>query len=131
MSRDDQNSNREDEDEESSEEVIKDSVIQHLKDGKCCTDMLPAPRERLGARSLPGRSIENRNLSVDPQTSLGTRSRTLPGRLVEDGDVIRYLSGYLGDEQQWLRATVQPMTLTQQRKYPTLSAIFSSLLAIS
>jgi hypothetical protein len=39
---------------------------------------------------------------------------------VIDGDVIRYFSGYDDDDsEKWLRATVQPMYLTQQRLYPT------------
>ena len=116
LSKNDQNSDLE-ENKDSSDDVIKDSVIQHSRNGKCCAEM-PTPRPRLDARSLPGRSIENRNLSVEVQQRLGARRKTLPGRLVKEGEVIRYFTGYSGDVQQWLRATVQPMTLTQQRKHP-------------
>jgi hypothetical protein len=39
---------------------------------------------------------------------------------VIDRDVIRYFSGYDDDDsEECLRATVQPMYLTQQRLYPT------------
>ena len=109
-------SGKENEDED--DVVLQDSVIQHLETGKCCTDT-SAPRARLGARSLPGRSIVNRNLAGDAQGRLGARRRVLPGRVVNEGDVIRYLSGYDGENQEWLRATVIPMTLKLQRKYPT------------
>ena len=104
---------------EGSDEVVQNSVIHHLDDGECCT--FPNPRQRLGARSLPGRSIESRTLTVDqPSGMLGARRRSIPGRLVIDGDVIRYFSGYEDDDsEEWLRATVQPMYLTQQRLYPT------------
>ena len=98
--------------------VLIYSVIQHLETGRCCTNT-SAPRARLRARSLPGRSILNRNLSADAQGRLGARRRVLPGRLVGEGDVVRYLSGYDGENQEWLRATVIPMTLKLQRKYPT------------
>ena len=117
LSENDQISDLED-DRESLDEVIKDPVIQQSRNGKCCAEMPSAPRPRLDVRSLPGRSIENRNLSVEVQQRLGARTRTLPGRLVVEGEVIRYYTGYSGDVQQWLRATVQPMTLTQQRKHP-------------
>ena len=103
-------------DDEDSDEAVRVPVIQH--DGCCAAVPPPRPRERLGARSLPGRSIENRNLTVDIPHPRGSRS--IPGRLAHTGDVIRYFSGYVdGDEQVWLQATVQMMFLTVQRKHPT------------
>lgn len=108
-------------DDEDEEDVLRDTVIQHLNGGECCsTETSPEPRQRLGARSLPGRSIEDRNISVDTQRQGRPVRRTLPGRLAVEGDVIRYFTEYLVEgRHQWLRATVQHMTLTQQRLYPS------------
>ena len=102
--------------EEDSGEAVRVPVIQH--DGCCAAVPPPRPRDRLGARSLPGRSIENRNLTVDIPHPRGSRS--IPGRLAHTGEVIRYFTGYMdGDEQVWLQATVQMMFLTVQRQHPT------------
>ena len=102
--------------EEDSDEAVRVPVIQH--DGCCAAVPPPRPRARLSARSLPGRSIENRNLTVDIPHPRGSQS--IPGCLAHTGDVIRYLSGYVnGDEEVWLQATVQMMFLTVQRQHPT------------
>ena len=99
-----------------SDDAVRVPVIQH--DGCCAVVHPPQPRNRLGARSLPGRSIENRNLTIDVPNPRDSRSE--PGRLAHTGDVIRYFSGYVdGDEQVWLQATVKKMYLKLQRKYPT------------
>ena len=102
-------------DDEGSDDVLRDTVIQH--EGECCPTNVSPRTRRLGGRSLPGRSIENRNLSitVPPQPQ-----RQIPGRLALEGDVIRYFTGQLVDgREEWLRATVQRMFLTQQRRYPS------------
>ena len=111
---------------ELSDEVLRESVIQHSDDGQCCS--ITSPRSRLNARSLPGRSIESRDLSVPAQPAEGARRRSLPGRLVAEGDLIRYFHGYLSDDsEQWLLATVQLMYLTQQRLYPTYYNVLNEL----
>ena len=73
------------------------------------------PRQRLDAVPMLGRPIDERRPAV--------RERTvdIPGRLVTEGDLIRYFSGYLDDngEQVLLTARVQQMYKTQQRKHPT------------
>ena len=72
------------------------------------------PRQRLDAVPMLGRPIDERRPAV--------RERTvdIPGRLVTEGDLIRYFSGYLDDngEQVLLTARVQQMYKTQQRKHP-------------
>ena len=112
-----ENSENEITEDELSDEVIRNTVIQH--DGCCETNPEPNPRVRLGGRSLPGRPIQDRNLSADtPRPPRPPRS--ISGRLVHAGDVIRYFTGYMVDNQEfWLRATVQPMFLTVQRINPT------------
>ena len=93
-------------DEELSDEVVgRETVIHH--DGACCPE--PEQRARLGGRSLPGRAVDERHRIVG----------SIPGRLVHAGDVIRYFTGWLVDnEEQWLRATVRTMTKRNQEKYP-------------
>ena len=103
-------------DDEDSDDAFRVPVIQH--DGCCAADSQPRPRSRLEARSLPGRSIENRNLTVDIPHPRGPRS--IPGRLAHTGDVIRYFTGYTqGEEEVWLQATVQVMFQTVQRRHPS------------
>ena len=67
-----------------SNDAVRVPVIQH--DGCCAVVSPPQPRNRLGARSLPGHSVENRNLTIDIPHPRGSRSE--PGRLVYTGDVI-------------------------------------------
>ena len=75
-------------------------------------------RDRLYGRSLPGRSIEDRNLTLDLTDLRDPRS--IEGRLAHTGDVIRYFTGdYKDDKQIWLKATVQKMYKTVQRRHPT------------
>ena len=97
-------------------EAIQVPVIQH--DGCCTPQSSPPPRSRLGGRSLPGRSIENRNLNVN--TSHPGNSSSIAGRVVHTGDVIKYVTGEVHEHQQlWLQATVQKMFKTVQRLHPT------------
>ena len=99
------------------DDAIQVPVIQH--DGCCTPQSSPSqPRTRLGGRSLPGRSIEERNLAVNiphPGTS-----GSIAGRLVHTGDVIRYFTGKVHEDQHvWLQATIQKMYKTLQRLHPT------------
>ena len=63
---------------------------------------------------MPGRAIDERRPPVF------ARPRDIPGRLLTEGDIIRYFTGYLDERQNqiWLTARVEKMFLTQQRKYP-------------
>ena len=109
----------------------RETVILH--DGCCSDSRTPGPtpstsrqppipnpsgfRTRLDGRSLPGRSIEDRNLSLQNSDRL---RGSIPGRLAHTGDVIKYFTGYYrGNEPEWLQATVQHMFLTQQRLHST------------
>ena len=79
----------------------RDSVIQH--EGECCQ----IPRDRLPGRSLPGRPIQRTYLNESQ-------------RLVQPGDVIKYFTGYSDSgKENWLRATIRPMTKKMQLKHPT------------
>ena len=112
ISLDDLESNPDLSNDEWSDEVIdRTTVIHH--DGACCPD--PQPRPRLGGRSLPGRAVDERHRHVDDEEHPGS----IPGRKLHTGDVIKYFTGWLVDnEEQWLRATIQPMTKKDQRRYP-------------
>ena len=104
------------------------AVIQHKDDGACCSLPETPVRDRMGARSDPGRPILDRALGICERRP----GRVLPGRLAQDGDVIRYFSKTIVDENQeeneeWLQATVRPMFLTQQRLYPTYYNILNEL----
>ena len=118
-------------DEDSDEAFYRESVILHPAPGCCSYTKTPTQsprpsssdpptnvRARLGGRSLPGRTIEDRNL-----TTYNRRPVSIHGRLVHTGDQIRYFTGYYnhGDLQdpQWLKAKVLRMFLTQQRLHPT------------
>ena len=47
-------------------------------------------------------------------------TRSIAGRLAHTGDVIRYFTGFLlNDEEVWLQATVQNMYMTVQQRHPT------------
>ena len=93
-----------------------------LHDGACCP--VPEPRPRLHGRSLPGRAVDERHRTVQPNEHPGS----IPGRLVHTGDVIKYFTGWMIDgEEQWLRATVQPMTKKNQQKYPNYYNILNEV----
>ena len=84
----------------------RDSVIRH--EGECCTS-----RQRIPARSLPGRPI-GRYETLHP-----SKKTPFADRVVKTGDVIQYFTGsYLDEQEEWIRATVQPMTKKLQLKYP-------------
>ena len=72
------------------------------------------PKDRLLGVQMPGRAIDERRPPVF------ARPRDIPGRLLTEGDIIRYFTGYLDERQNqiWLTARVEKMFLTQQRKYP-------------
>ena len=94
--------------------AVQVPVIQH--DGCCATHSPSGPRRRLGARSLPGRPIENRNMKIN----VPRPTRSIPGRLAHTGEVIRYFTGFLENNQEvWLKATVQNMYMTVQQRHPT------------
>ena len=87
----------------------RNSVINHNRN--CCDQ----PRERLNARSIPGRRIDQRYPPVDPFPP----KPAVPRRLVQAGDIIQYYTGQSTDgEEIWLRATVRPMTKKLQLKHP-------------
>ena len=94
---------------ESEPQQPRGTVIYH--NSNCC----PQPRQRLLARSLPGRRVNKRHPPVDPFPP----KPPIPRRVVQAGDVIKYFTGWLEDgEELWLRATIQPMTKKLQIKYP-------------
>ena len=83
-------------------------VIRH--EGECCTH----PRQRIPARSLPGRPI-GRYETVHPSH----KNTPFVDRVVKTGDVIQYFTGtYLDGQEEWIKATVQPMAKKLQLKHP-------------
>ena len=63
---------------------------------------------------MSGRPVDERRPVIRERTA------DIPGRLVTEGDVIRYFSGFLNDDGQeiLLTARIEKMVKTQQRKYP-------------
>ena len=120
-----------DADEELSEEDLQEgdvfemrsTVIHHppsCRDNQFTYDNLPQvqpstshSRPRMNAVQEPGRPVERRQ-------GVYERTADIPGRLVTEGDLIKYFSGCLDDqgEQVWITARVEKMFKTQQRKYP-------------
>ena len=102
----------------------RDSVVQHPSS---CTNHFnfdeiqtteepetSHSRARMQGTSYPGRPVDERIPPIFPG-----RTRDIPGRILTEGDLIRYFSGYLENEGEvWLTARVEKMTMTQQRKYP-------------
>merc|ERR1719509_736681 len=53
-------------------------------------------------------------------------SADIDGRIVTDGDLIKYFTGYVDDESEvWLTANVLKMLPSEQRKYPTFYNIIN------
>ena len=73
-------------------------------------------RQRLQGQNIPGRPVERNQAMLPPRPT-----RDIPGRLVTQGDIISYFTGFVDefDEEIWLTAVVNRMFLTQQRLFPT------------
>ena len=104
----------------------RDTVVQHplsCQDNNGCEVQNSPPRQRKLGTSLMGRPIDERRPPLDPR-----RNRDIPGRIVTEGDLVRYFSGYEYENdggEVWYTARVEKMTLTMQRQYPTFYNIIN------
>ena len=71
--------------EDSDQSPTRETVIYH--NSNCCDE----PRQRLQGRSMPGRRVDKRHPPVDPFPP----KPTVPQRVVQTGDIIKYLAGVL------------------------------------